>query len=67
MGHVHGQAGLAHARHAVDRDRAGGAQQLFDQRALRLPTGEVEQIGRQVVAARGGRRAGLGSLGPHRA
>ena len=67
VGHVHGQAGLAHARHAVDRDRAGGAQQLFDQRGLRLPAGEVEQVGRQVVAARGGRRAGLGRLGPHRA
>ena len=48
---VHGQAGLADARHAVDRDRAGGPQQLLDQRGLRLPAGEVEQVGRQVVAA----------------
>ncbi|GAB3879294.1 hypothetical protein GCM10027612_04850 [Microbispora bryophytorum subsp. camponoti] len=57
MGHMHGQAGLAHARHAVDRGRAGGAQQLFDQGGLRFPAGEVEQVGRQIVAAPGGRRA----------
>jgi hypothetical protein len=67
MGHMHGQAGLAHARHAVDRGRASSAQQLFDQRGLRFPAGEVEQVGRQIVAARGGRRAGFGRLGPHRA
>ncbi|SCG45145.1 hypothetical protein GA0070609_1587 [Micromonospora echinaurantiaca] len=67
VGHVHGQAGLSDARHAVDSDRGSRAQQLLDQRGLSFPAGEVEQVGRQVVAARSGRRAGPGRLGPHRA